>query len=237
MRASCERPLMRIPVVLLAAGLVLTLSPEVQAAKKQKPAELAAPTADKKLPFYSGLHFEVLHGFLAVRAAVDPLRATVDPFLGARVGYRRQLGPVVLGGEGLLRATPVANVGTNPILPVQIIGRSLGGKPWQVLRQTNQVGVGGTLAYRLKRLDWFVEPFVMGGLSHSFRTVLVELDSPILYNRSYPALGMYGGFGFMTGLEPVFCRMDAVLNPEVGPPPFTSRLFQAQYNIGLGIRL
>ncbi|MEW5854678.1 MAG: hypothetical protein AB2A00_38235 [Myxococcota bacterium] len=187
-----------------------------------------------------GVNVDVMGGFLGSPTAGNPFASTVDPYFGARAGVRRPVfGDVMLGGEISGRMTRLISVGPATTVPlgVQWIGRLSGITPNQTLRQVNQLSLGATLGYRLRKLDFFLEPYGMLGVSTAMRTFIVQDDSPLLHFRSFPTLGGYAGLGFIFGLHPMFVRMDTIADVESGPPPFTAVFPAFQYNISLGVQI
>ena len=177
---------------------------------------------------------DAMGGLLAIPTPTDVRRSFLDRYAGVRAGVRRSLGPVRLGGELAFRGTWPAAMGAAPVVPLQLL--YFFNRPSSTVRQANAMAAGGTLGLNLGKSDWFLEPMVLVGLSGTMRTMLVMLDLPIPYDMSHPTLGGYAGVGFTTGLSPLLLRMDLLLTHEVGPPPFTHRVFQAQYNVSAGLR-
>ncbi|MBI5496607.1 MAG: hypothetical protein HY904_16420 [Deltaproteobacteria bacterium] len=219
-------------------------------AKRPPAEEPAAPAGlgarmlgDLKGPaVWHGVELDVLGGFQATPSSVDWARVNMDRFAGVRVGYSRHALWLNLGGELTWRSTAPAPLGAQPIWQLATLSRMTGGTPQQVIRQMNQLALGGRLALRLARMAWFFEPQILGGLAASHTAVLVTLESPLPYNASFWTVGGYVGAGFVTGLEPVFVRFDAELIHQLGRPTFGLpavgvQMFFTTYNVSVGIRL
>lgn len=219
--------------LLVAMG---TVSPRARAEQTgESPRVVRIPRSNP--PTRHGFDVDAMAGLMAIPTPVDPRVATVDRYLGLRAGYRLGLGPLRLGLEGAWRSTLASTLGARPLTPVlafPLLRLSKG--PHQTLRQFNQVALGATAGFRVQKTAWFVEPQALAGFSASWRVLLVGLDRPIPYNRSYPTAGGYLGLGLMTGLLPLTFRMDCLLMQEFGPPPFTTSVTQLQYNVSTGIR-
>jgi hypothetical protein len=174
-------------------------------------------------------------GMLAIPTPADLRRSFVDRHAGVRAGYRRALlGPVRVGGELALRGTRPAAMGSAPLAPFQVL--YFLGRPSSTVRQATTLAAGGTLGLRLAKADYYLEPMALLGVSGTMRTKAVMLDLPLPYGRNHPTLGGYVGMALATGLQPLLLRLDLLFTHEVGPPPFTHRVFQSQFNVSAGLR-
>ncbi|MEW5854443.1 MAG: hypothetical protein AB2A00_37050 [Myxococcota bacterium] len=232
---------------LLAAGAALlaassvgaeTSSPRAAKVTQQRSSSSAEPApevltspSEERRPF--DVDVDLLGGVLGIPVPANKQLFTPDRYVGVRLGGRYRVWKLRLGGEAAARSTMAANIGgpPGPLAPLAA--------PFsmQSVRQSNQLALGGIAGLELGRMDFFVEPFLMGGLSTSMRTLLYTLPAQLPTLRPHPTVGGYLGAGFSVGLRPIFFRMDVLTDVEVGPPPFTTRVFQAQYNLSLGLRL
>lgn len=175
---------------------------------------------------------DLMGGILGIPAPANRALFTPDNYVGIRAAGGYSLSRLRLGGELAWRSTAVGHTGGAPGVGAALLAPFT----MQTVRQSNQLALGGMAGLDLGRLDFMLEPLVMMGLSTSMRTLFVLLPNNLPQPRGYPTFGGYLGAGFITGLRPLFLRMDLLSSLEAGPPPFTSRVLQVQYNLSAGLR-
>lgn len=173
-------------------------------------------------------------------SAVGAQRATLDLMGGVRVaGHWRLRWPAVAGLELALRSSAPVDSGASPLLPVATRVPTWGSAPpvlHRVVRQQTSISAAGVWGVRMGHLDMDMQAFVMAGPSGSWRTLLISLDRPAPYVRSYPTVGGFVGAGAWVALGPAFVRSNVLVFHERAPPLGTAGVTQRVFEVAAGTR-